>query len=91
VSRISTHVLDISRGRPGSGVAATLEFRTATGWEVRGSGTNDDGRIDSLLAEDTLVRGTYRGTFDTSSYFRLKGLGKSLEIAPSGRWEPQGK
>jgi 5-hydroxyisourate hydrolase len=74
VSRISTHVLDVSRGRPGSGVHATLEFRTATGWEVQGGGTTDeDGRIDSLHSEATLGRGTYRLTFDTGSYFRLKG------------------
>jgi 5-hydroxyisourate hydrolase len=74
MSGISTHVLDTSRGRPGSGVDVTLEFRTATGWEVQGSGTtDDDGRIDNLHFEDSLVRGTYRLTFDTGSYFRLKG------------------
>jgi 5-hydroxyisourate hydrolase len=74
MSGISTHVLDLSRGRPGSGVDATLEFRTATGWEVQGIGaTDDDGRIDNLLAEDALTRGTYRVTFDTRTFFRLKG------------------
>jgi 5-hydroxyisourate hydrolase len=41
--------------------------------EARGSGTtDDDGRIDNLHAEDRLVRGTYRLTFDTGSYFRVK-------------------
>jgi len=74
VSLISTHVLDISQGRPGSGVDATLEFNTPAGWEVHGSGTTDkDGRIDSLLPEDSLKIGTYRMTFDTRSYFHLKG------------------
>ncbi len=74
MSRISTHVLDISRGRPGCGLDATLEFRSVTGWEVQGRGTtDDDGRIDNLLSEDRLVRGTYRVTFHTGSYFRLKG------------------
>jgi 5-hydroxyisourate hydrolase len=75
VSGISTHVLDNSRGRPGSGVAVTLEFRTATGWEIQGRGTTDDnGRIDHLLSEEEeLVKGTYRVTFDTGSYYRLKG------------------
>ena len=72
MSGISTHMLDISRGSPVSGVDATLEFRTTAGWEIQGSGTtNDDGRIDSLLSDDTLKMGTYRLTFDTDSYFRL--------------------
>lgn len=72
---ISTHVLDNSRGRPGSGVAVTLELKTATGWQIRGGGaTNDDGRIVSLLSEEEeLAKGTYRVTFDTGSYYRLKG------------------
>ena len=75
MSGISTHVLDNARGRPGSGVDVTLELRTATGWEVQGSGiTGDDGRIDSLLSKKKeLVRGTYRLTFDTGPYFHLKG------------------
>ena len=72
MSRISTHVLDISRGVSGAGVDVTLEFRTPAGWEVQGSGTTDgDGRIDSLLSENTLTLGTYRLTFNTDSYFRL--------------------
>jgi 5-hydroxyisourate hydrolase len=68
-------VLDTSRGRPGSGVDVTLEFKTATGWEVQGSGTtDDDGRISNLLFdEEELVRGTYRVTFDTGSYHRDNG------------------
>lgn len=68
-------MLDISRGRPGFGVDVTLEFRTATGWEVQGRGTtDDDGRISHLLSEEEeLVRGTYRITFDTGSYYRLRG------------------
>jgi 5-hydroxyisourate hydrolase len=67
-------VLDNSQGRPASGVDATLEFRTQAGWEVRGSGTTgEDGRIDSLLFEDTPVKGTYRVTFNTGAYFRRMG------------------
>lgn len=75
MSGISTHVLDNSRGRPGSGVNVTLEFKTATGWKVQSRGmTDDDGRIGRLLSEEEeLVRGTYRVTFDTGSYYRLKG------------------
>lgn len=75
MSGISTHVLDNSRGSPGSGLAVTLEFRTSTGWELRGSGTTgDDGRISRLLSmENELVRGTYRVIFNTGSYYHLIG------------------
>ena len=74
MSRISTHVLDISRGSPGSGVEVTLELGTPAGWEAQGKDTTDgDGRIDSLLSEDNLARGTYRLKFNTDAYFRLMG------------------
>ena len=72
MSRISTHVLDISRGAPGSGLNATLEFKTSAGWQVQGSGTTDnDGRIENLHSEGALTMGLYRLTFDTDSYFRF--------------------
>lgn len=72
--RISTHVLDNSQGRPASEVDVRLEFKTSTGWEVRSHGSTDAyGRIDNLLAKETLVKGVYRMTFDTGSYFHLYG------------------
>ena len=75
MSGISTHVIDNSRGRPGSGVEVVLEFRADNGWRIRGSGTTDgNGRIGSLFSvEEEVVKGTYRVTFDTGAYFRLKG------------------
>jgi 5-hydroxyisourate hydrolase len=72
MGHISTHVLDISRGAPGSGISVILDFMTTAGWEFRGSGITDkNGRIDKLLSEGLLGRGTYRVTFDTKSYFKL--------------------
>jgi 5-hydroxyisourate hydrolase len=71
MGKISTHVLDISRGTPGSGLNATLEFKTPAGWVIRGSGTTGvDGRIEDLHSEDAFKLGLYRLTFDTDSYFR---------------------
>jgi 5-hydroxyisourate hydrolase len=75
VGRISTHVLDMSLGRPGSGVNVTLEFHSAGSWRILGSGTtNEDGRIGSLLSEgEEPEAGVYRATFETGAYHRRRG------------------
>lgn len=72
MSAITTHVLDTARGRPASGVAVLLSFKTDEGeWSLLGRGeTNDDGRLSNLLSSSEALReGTYRLTFDTGSYF----------------------
>jgi 5-hydroxyisourate hydrolase len=68
---ITTHVLDIGRGKPAGGVLVTLERRGTDGtWSPVGHGETDaDGRLRTLTTEP--VRdGTYRLTFDTATYFR---------------------
>jgi 5-hydroxyisourate hydrolase len=61
MSQITTHVLDISIGRPAAGVPVILEL---------GRGLTDgDGRQRELLAAGSLKEGTYRLTFDTRAYF----------------------
>jgi 5-hydroxyisourate hydrolase len=71
MSPITTHVLDISRGRPAAGVPVTLEVEAAGGWQLVGSGiTNGDGRISDLMTADSpLPAGVYRLIFDTATYF----------------------
>jgi 5-hydroxyisourate hydrolase len=68
---ITTHVLDISRGKPASGVLVTLELRRADGsWSPVGHGETDaDGRLTTLTSEP-LQNATYRLTFDAATYFR---------------------
>ena len=70
MSSITTHVLDTSLGRPAAGVPVSLEIRAGTEWNNLGPGETDgDGRITTLLtASHKLAPGTYRLTFDTSSY-----------------------
>jgi 5-hydroxyisourate hydrolase len=73
MSAITTHVLDVARGRPAHGVPVMLEVRSVDGsWSLLGRGSTDaDGRVKSLLPLGfTLATGTYRLTFDTGSYFR---------------------
>jgi 5-hydroxyisourate hydrolase len=70
-SQITTHVLDVSIGKPAAGVPVVLEVEdVGTGWKQLGRGTTDkDGRLRDLLAAGALVEGTYRLTFDTHTYF----------------------
>jgi 5-hydroxyisourate hydrolase len=77
VSRITTHVLDTSAGRPAEGVPVVLERAApeGDGWEVVGRGTTDaDGRQAGLAGNGRrLAGGTYRLTFDTGAYFTRSG------------------
>ena len=69
---ITTHILDLSRGRPASGVRIVLEFyRHPEGWTQVGTGETDaDGRLRELLGPDqTILSGVYRLTFQTRAYF----------------------
>ena len=76
MSRITTHVLDTSRGRPAEGVPATLEIEAAGGWKLLGKGTtNSDGRITDLISPPAqLTTGVYRLIFDTERYFAAQQL-----------------
>ena len=71
MSGITTHVLDVSRGRPAAGVPVTLEVEAAGGWTLVGKGTtNADGRIADLLGGNAeITAGVYRLLFDTDTYF----------------------
>jgi 5-hydroxyisourate hydrolase len=72
MSAITTHVLDLARGRPASGVPVLLELLSATGeWRAVGQGMTDtDGRQRDLIpAGESLREATYRLTFDTGQYF----------------------
>ena len=76
MSPITTHVLDVSLGRPAAGVPVLLEVEEAgTGWkELRRGETDQDGRLRDLLAPGVLVEGTYRLTFDTYAYFATRKI-----------------
>jgi 5-hydroxyisourate hydrolase len=75
MSGITTHVLDVSRGRPAAGISVTLEAQTGAGdWRAVGRGETDaDGRLKSLTGGgDTLTEGVYRLTFGTGDYFAAR-------------------
>jgi 5-hydroxyisourate hydrolase len=86
MKRISTHVLDVARGKPASDVPVRLERREHSGsWQLLASARTDpDGRCGQLLRdEEVLEAGLYRMVFDTASYFagqKIDGLYPTVEI-----------
>ena len=86
MGRLSTHVLDTTRGKPGSGVALELARLEPDGsWRLVASArTNADGRTDApLLQGEALVAGTYLLSFAAGDYFRANGAQSPfLDIVP---------
>ena len=85
MKRISTHVLDLARGKPASGVAVQLERQEPAGsWRLLNSASTDhDGRCAQLLATEELAPGVYRLRFDAGAYFaalRVETLYPSVEV-----------
>jgi 5-hydroxyisourate hydrolase len=75
MSGISTHVLDLTRGKPAAGLAVRLSRETGSEWvEVSKRKTDTDGRVKSMLREYELPEnGKYRLHFETAEYFRGQG------------------
>jgi 5-hydroxyisourate hydrolase len=75
MSAITTHILDVARGRPAAGVPVILEARRGDRFVELGHGTtDDDGRCKTLLADDQRPgAGVYRLRFETGAYFAARG------------------
>jgi 5-hydroxyisourate hydrolase len=73
MSPITTHVLDISKGRPAAGIPVRLE---RVGHGLLGQGCTDaDGRLRTLLPDAArLEPGQYRLSFDVADYFTAMGI-----------------
>ena len=87
---ISTHILDVTLGKPAADVAITLERRTNDEWQHIGGGRTDaDGRVKSLLGEGhALAAGVHRATFEVAPYLAAKhGRGFYPEVAITFRVE----
>lgn len=85
MKRISTHILDLARGKPASGVNVQLESQEPTGtWRLLNSAATDhDGRCAQLLVGDELSAGLYRLRFDTAAYFaalRIETLYPAVDV-----------
>ena len=71
MTQLTTHVLDITKGKPAWGITITLFEKVGTEWlEVAKGITNKDGRLTHLIKEDELLPfGIYKIRFDTKPYF----------------------
>ena len=70
MSTITTHVLDVSRGRPAKGINVTLERVGAPQGTILATAMTDaDGRVKAFTPTLSLQPGTYRLTFNVGAYF----------------------
>lgn len=73
-SRITTHVLDATGGRPAAGVAVELLVREGASWRSLDTAVTDaDGRVSRIGADDP-PPGVYRLRFDTADWFAARGV-----------------
>ena len=81
---ITTHVLDVARGRPAAGMGVLLSVRSGDGWrELARASTDADGRarFDGTGPHEVAA---YRLRFETGDWFRgsdLDGFWPHVEIA----------
>jgi 5-hydroxyisourate hydrolase len=77
--KLSTHVLDLTCGKPAAGLAIELR-NPATGAVLKTVRTNADGRTDGpLLVGDEVQAGDYELLFHVGAYFGESGF---LDVVP---------
>lgn len=70
---ITTHILDVSAGKPAAGVRVSLARVEDGQRKIVGSGVTDaDGRLKELGAAP--AAGTFELTFETGPYFSAQGV-----------------
>jgi len=78
MSGLTTHILDLTHGKPAANVKVELFYLTgdtADRWQVSTNYTNNDGRLDApLLTGDETVIGEYELVFHIGEYFRQTSL-----------------
>ena len=73
-AKLSTHVLDLTTGRPAAGVKIELWRRGGIPQLLKTVSTNSDGRTDApLLAADEMQGGHYELVFFVKNYFASVG------------------
>lgn len=76
MSRISTHILDLARGRPAAGIAVQLAFDDGAGnWRtLHAMHTDAEGRCAHSPENSELSPGVYRLRFEIAGYFAQQNL-----------------
>ena len=80
-AKLSTHVLDLTRGAPAAGMEIELWSLTETPQQLKVVTTNDDGRTDApLLVGHELLAGDYQLVFKIQSYFAQRGVSSTFFV-----------
>ena len=81
MGRLTTHVLDTARGKPGAGIPVELyRLENEISTLVAKATTNRDGRTDAPLLDGASFRtGTYQLVFHIGAYFAGQGF---LDLVP---------
>jgi 5-hydroxyisourate hydrolase len=76
MGKLSTHVLDVTQGKPGAGVALELyAVRGGVKSLIKQAVTNADGRCDApLLSGEEMATGCYELVFAAGDYFAAQGV-----------------
>lgn len=75
MAKLSTHVLDLTRGAPAAGMEIELWTLSGEPRQLKVVTTNADGRTDApLLAGDDLLEGDYQLVFKIKDYFANHGV-----------------
>lgn len=73
--KLSTHVLDLTRGQPGAGMKVELWRLAPAPALVKSVVTNADGRTDApLLGPDEMTSGVFELVFFVRDYFVARGV-----------------
>lgn len=73
-AKLSTHVLDLTRGLPAAGMEIELWALAEEARQIKVVVTNADGRTDApLLSAGELVAGNYQLVFKIAEYFAAQG------------------
>ena len=74
-AKLSTHVLDQTRGAPAAGMTIELWRMDGTPTRLKTVVTNADGRTDApLLAGDDVTAGDFQLVFRVGDYFAARGV-----------------
>lgn len=73
-AKLSTHVLDLTTGRPAAGIRIALSRLSPSPGPVKTVTANADGRTDApLLDSSEMAAGTYQLEFHVGEYFAARG------------------
>jgi 5-hydroxyisourate hydrolase len=73
--QLSSHILDISKGMPATGVPIRLEKMDKNSWSViEEKITDKNGRISDFLSSEKSNEGIYKLTYLTAEYFKSQNI-----------------